>query len=164
MADQIGTRGPVRTYRRAGNAALAVLALTAFHHAYGAIVYDTPWRFHVAIVAPLLGLAIARALYLGGSRSGTPSGIQWTRIAATLILIFPVGLIGLIEGGYNHLVKNLVYFVSGAEAARGLFPPPAYELPDNLLFEATGLAQFPLALVAAYLALIILRRSQAAAA
>lgn len=164
MSDQIRSGIPVRAYRQAGLAAFAVLALTAFHHAYGAIAYDTPWRFHVAIVAPIIGFAIVRALYLGGSRRGTPSGMMWTRVAAVLILIFPVGLIGLVEGGYNHLVKNLVYFVSGAQTAHALFPPPAYELPDNLLFEATGLVQFLLALVAAYFALTILRRSQTAAA
>jgi len=142
-------------YRRAGIAALAVLALTTLHHVVGAILYVTPWRLHIAVVAPILGVAIARALYLGGSRRGTPAGARWTRIAAVLILIFPVGLIGLVEGGYNHLVKNIVYFTAGAQTARAMFPPPAYELPDNLLFEATGIAQFPLALVAAWLLLAL---------
>jgi hypothetical protein len=154
---------PVRAYRLAGLSAFAVLALTAVHHAYGAFVYHTPWRLHVAIVAPLLALAIWRTLYLAGSRRGTPSGILWTRIASGLILIFPVGLIGLVEGGYNHLVKNAVYLLLGAQTATDLFPPPAYELPDNLLFEATGIAQFPLGLLAAYFVLVIVRGPRAAA-
>jgi hypothetical protein len=148
---------PVRAYRLAGLSAFAVLALTAIHHAYGAFVYSTPWRLHVAAVAPVLALAIGRALYLAGSRRGTPSGLGWTRIAAGLILVFPVGLIGLVEGGYNHVAKNAIYFLSGARVARYLFPPPTYELPDNPLFEITGVAQFPLALVAAYFLIVILR-------
>jgi hypothetical protein len=36
-------------------------------------------------------------------------------------------------------------------------------MPDNLLFEATGIAQFPLALVAAYFVIVILRGPRRAA-
>lgn len=164
MPDQTRVQLPVRAYRLAGLSAFAVLALTAIHHAYGAIVYQTPWRLHVAVAAPVLAFAIGRALHLAGSRRGTHSGIIWTRIATGLILIFPVGLIGVVEGGYNHVTKNAIYFLSGARVARGLFPPPAYEMPDNLLFEATGIAQFPLALVAALFVAVILRRAPTAAA
>lgn len=155
MTDSIAARVPADFYRCAGFAALAVLALTTIHHIYGAIIYDTPWRFHIAIVAPVLALAIVRALYLGGSRQGTPSGKLWTMVAAALILIFPVGLIGLVEGGYNHLVKNLAYFAAGEPMARALFPAPAYEMPGDFLFEATGIAQLPLGLLAAWSALAI---------
>jgi hypothetical protein len=158
MSEQVRVLIPISAYRFAGLSTFSVLAMTAFHHAYGAILYDTPWRFHVAVIAPILAAAIARALYLGGSRRGTRSGLLWTRIAAGTILVFPVGLIGLVEGGYNHVIKNLVYFLSGPQIARDLFPPPAYEMPDNFLFEITGIAQLPLALVAAYFAMIVLRR------
>jgi len=163
MSDQVSVEVPVSAYRSAGLAAFAVLGMTAFHHAYGAIVYETPSRFHIAVIAPILALGIVQALYLGGSRRGTRSGSMWTRIAAGLILIFPVGLIGMVEGGYNHVIKNLVYFLSGPQLARGLFPPPAYEMPDNLLFEITGIAQVPLALVAAYWVMIVLRPARDAA-
>ena len=154
---------PVRAYRRAGIAALAVLALTALHHVYGAIIYDTPWRFHVAIIAPILGLVIVLALYLGGSRRGTKSGALWTGIAVALILVFPVVVIGIIEGGYNHVIKNLAYFISGEQTARAVFPPQAYEMPDNVLFEATGILQFPLGLAAFWFSLALLRRRRLAA-
>ena len=30
--------------------AMAVMLLTTVHHSYGAIIYNTPWRHHVAIV------------------------------------------------------------------------------------------------------------------
>jgi len=163
MPEQVEVEVPVRAYRFAGLATFGVLATTSFHHAYGAIVYETPWRFHVAIVAPIFAAAIGQALYLAGSRRGTRSGILWTRIAAGAILMFPVSLIGLVEGGYNHVIKNLVYFLflSGPHAARALFPPPAYEMPDNVLFEATGIAQLLLALIAAYFVIPLLRRPRA---
>ena len=69
----------------------------------------------------------------------------------TLTLIVPVGLIGLFEGGYNHLVKNVLFFggASGATFER-LFPPPAYEVPDNIWFEVTGILQFFVGLYAGY--------------
>jgi len=146
---------PVRAYRRVGLAALSVLALTIVHHVYGAIVYHTAWRLHVAVAAPIAALAIVRALYLGGSKRGTQSGARWTRIAVAMVLILPVGMIGLVEGGYNHLVKTLVFLASGEAAARTLFPPPVYEMPHDLLFEASGIAQLPLALIAAWLTLAL---------
>jgi len=163
MRVQQGTGIPVRAYRRVGLAALSVLALTTIHHIYGAIAYHTPWRLHVAVAAPVAALAIVRALYLAGSQRGTRSGARWTRIAAVIIFVLPVGMIGLIEGGYNHLAKNLVYYGVSARAARALFPPPLYEMPDDLLFEASGIAQLPLALLAAWLTLSLLRRSARAA-
>ncbi len=69
---QVQGEVPVRAYRRAAIAALAVLALTAMHHAYGAIIYDTPWRFHFPNIAPILRFVLA--LYFGDSRRGTKSG------------------------------------------------------------------------------------------
>lgn len=150
----------VRVYRQSGRSTIAILGLTAVHHIDGAIVYHTPWRLHVAVAAPLVALAILGALYAGGSRRGTRAGAAWTRIAGGLILIIPVGLIGLIEGAYNHLAKVLIYFALGGPTARSVFPAPTYEMPSNLFFEATGIAQFPLALVAGFFGVALLRKSR----
>lgn len=162
MSEKIAVKIPAKAYRRTGLAALAVLALTAAHHIYGAIVYETPWRLHVAVVAPIAALAIGRCLYVGGSRQGTRSGTMWTRTALALVLIVPVGLIGLVEGGYNHVVKNLAYWLFGTQAARAMFPAPAYEMPNDFLFEVSGIAQFPLALLVIHFLLPIVRGSLAA--
>jgi len=78
-------------------------------------------------------------------------------LAALLILLFPVAAIGVYEGGYNHVLKSLVYFIRGEGAARALFPPPLYEMPHDHFFEATGIAQFPLSIVTAVLTLPLLR-------
>ena len=73
--------------------------------------------------------------------------------------LIPVLGIGFFEGGYNHVLKNALYF-SGASPpllAR-LFPPPVYELPNDGLFEATGILQFVVGLVAGYRLYGVIRR------
>lgn len=122
--------------------ALATLALTAAHHAYGGVRYDTPWRLHGAFVAVLLGapLLVASSLYRRnrGTRLGRAAG--W--ILAALVLLFPVLIVGGFEGFYNHLVKN-VMFLAGAPLGllQAMFPPPTYELPNDAWFEVSGVLQ-----------------------
>lgn len=41
----------VAAARRTVLGSIAVLLLTTVHHVYGAYIYDTPWRNHVAHVA-----------------------------------------------------------------------------------------------------------------
>lgn len=144
--------------RRAGLAAIALLALTSVHHVYGAIVFDTPWRLHILYAAVPAGILIAALLYFAERRS-RESSIRMLRIvAAAIILIFPVAAIGLYEGGYNHLFKNGVYFLAGEERALAMFPPPTYEMPGDFFFEMTGIMQFPLSIVTAIGTLALLRR------
>ena len=142
----------------AGAAALLLLALTSVHHAYGAAVYGTPWRLHIVYVAVPVAIAIAATLYAGWSRREARVGRAFTWIAAAIILAFPVATIGVFEGGYNHLFKTLVYFGLGEGPARAIFPAPTYEMPDDLVFEVTGIAQFPLAILTAILTVAMLRR------
>jgi hypothetical protein len=142
---------------RAGSAALILLALTTVHHAYGAVVFATPWRLHVLVIVLPVAIAIIVALRQGATMPNRSARRVSTILAALLILLVPVAAIGLFEGGYNHVLKNLVYFVSGEAEARALFPPPLYEMPHDLFFEATGIAQFPLSLATAVLALRLFR-------
>ena len=121
--------------------AYGILLLTSVHHAYGACIYASPWRLHVVV------LAIAAAVVIGAS-----AGVyrRYTGIARTLAfwilcavtLAVPIALIGFFEGGYNHVLKDALYF-GGAprELMRTLFPAPAYELPNSVFFEVTGVAQ-----------------------
>ncbi len=152
-----------RPYLRAGAMAIAVLAMTTIHHVYGAVIYDTPWRLHIVYISAPVAVAIIAALGFGASREGTPAGriASWLAIAA--ILAFPVALIGFFEGGYNHLVKNIVYFARGEEAMMALMPPSLYEpgtveMPNDVIFEMTGIAQFPLS-IATLLAVLRLERA-----
>ena len=145
---------------------LAVLLLTSVHHAYGAYVYSTPWRYHVVPVAG------ATALVLLGARAelrAHPSGPRG-RIARWLFgltaLAVPVLLIGAFEGLYNHVVKDVLYFAGlPAERMARLFPPPKYEMPDDALFEITGVLQVvPAALAARHLYRMVAERSDRPAA
>ena len=136
---------------RVARYALAVLLLTSVHHIYGAYIYDTPWRSHVALVSGLATAAIIGSLLVFRRQ---PDGIAgnmafWVFTAVTLVI--PVVIIGIFEGGYNHVVKNALYF-GGASAAVmcKFFPPPTYELPNDLFFEVTGMLQFFPAMVTGY--------------
>jgi hypothetical protein len=142
---------------RANAAALALLALTAVHHVYGAVAFGTPWRLHVLAIVVPAAIAIFLALRASTAMDGHSAGRLWTVFAALVIFGVPVGVIGIYEGGYNHLLKNLVYFLGGETRALALFPPPTYEMPKDLFFEATGVAQFPLSIAAAVFTIRLLR-------
>lgn len=124
-----------------------LLLLTMLHHAYGAFVYNTPWRLHVVFIATpvLLLVLLLQQYYLHTTRYYK----MWLALYALVVLAFPLIGIGLFEGVYNHLCKNIVWLLSGPGAFYNrLFPSPMYERPDNLVFELTGLLQafmfFPL--------------------
>ncbi len=125
---------------------LATFGLTAVHHIYGGVIYHTPWRHHGAAAAAMLG-GLAYALYVLHRRGRSWAG--WTLSAVALVAA--VAIFGVFEGAYNHVLKNVLYF---GHAPRGvlvrLFPSPRYELPNDALFEITGVAQVvPAALAAA---------------
>jgi hypothetical protein len=147
-------------YLRAGAAALAVLVLTSVHHIYGAAIYQTPWRMHIVYIAAPIGLAIALTYSIGWSWRGSTAGRVATWAGSLIALAFPAAAIGLYEGGYNHVVKNLIYFGFGEGAARTLFSGETYEMPNDFVFEATGVAQFPLAVLTTVLVLKLLRSSR----
>jgi peroxiredoxin len=144
-------------HHRAGAATIALLALTGIHHAYGALAFGTPWRLHIVAIAAPVAIAIVAALHYGTAMSSRRAGQLATGFATLLILLFPVAAIGIYEGGYNHVLKNLVYFMRGEADARALFPPPLYEMPRDVFFEATGIAQFPLSIMTAVRTLPLLR-------
>jgi len=63
--------------------------------------------------------------------------------------------IGAFEGLYNHVIKVVTYFAGlPLELHRELFPPPTYELPNDALFEASGILQV---VPAAYTAVALVR-------
>lgn len=136
--------------RRAALRSIALLALTAVHHAYGGIVYRTPWRIEVAYFALIGALLIGALFYASWKfRHGAVGAIAgWAGIVAAAI---PVGFLGVFEGAYNHVLKNVLYFGGLPMGAfRALFPAPTYELPSDLFFEVTGCAHVFLALLAGF--------------
>ena len=133
---------------KAGASSIFVLVLTSIHHLYGALIYDTPWRMHVVYFSIPAAILIASFLFLAWRYRGKTFGRTAAWLGVVLALVFPVGLIGIYEGGYNHLVKNILYFSGATDLVNQLFPPPNYELPNDLFFELTGIAQLFAALVA----------------
>lgn len=143
--------GFLRTQRRALAAAVAVLILTSVHHVYGAIRYGTPERYHAVLIAALAGAGILGGLALARKRSGTRLGsagwwMFWGTSAGVAVVLF-----GVVEGFYNHLLKVALYLGGLPEASlRRLYPAPTYELPNDLIFEATGVLQVVPAALAGY--------------
>jgi hypothetical protein len=119
--------------------AVAVLLLTDVHHAYGAYVYQTPWRYHVL----LLSIPAMLAILWSHRRLRRRPGAAGARLMLVLVtLIVPVLGIGAFEGFYNHLVKDVIYFRGASPALLNrMFPPPTYEMPSDSFFEITGVAQ-----------------------
>ena len=127
---------------------LAVLLLTTVHHLYGAYVYGTPWRNHVAHVAGLGAAVLVGALLVFKRQGGTTVGRIALGIVMLGTLVLPVIGIGLFEGGYNHAAKLALYFAGSAPAVmQRFFPPPTYELPNDAFFEVTGVLQLVLGLI-----------------
>jgi hypothetical protein len=146
------------------SAALATLLLTSVHHVYGAVVYGTPWRNHAAHVSAVTAVVLVGALLAFRRRAGTPLGTATLWLLMLVTLLLPVIGIGLIEGGYNHALKDALYFggVSRGALLR-LFPPPTYELPNDVFFEVTGVLQVVVGWVAARRLLALFRQRAAVA-
>jgi hypothetical protein len=125
--------------RRALASSVAVFVLTSIHHGYGAYLYQTPWRLHAAIVSGGATLLMAGLLTLFRSRHvGTVA--RWGFVIVGLLVSF-LGF-GIFEGGFNHVVKNVLYLSNASPGFMGrLFPPGLYEMPNDALFEVTGVLQ-----------------------
>lgn len=138
--------------------ALSTLGLTAAHHAYGAHRYGTPWRLHGALVAAGIGLALLAFFAVHRREPRSPSGRAAAWILALATLAFPVIAVGAFEGAYNHVAKNALFFAGAPwDVLAALFPPPAYEMPDDAVFEITGVLQVVPAAFAAREALRLVR-------
>lgn len=128
--------------RRSMEASFAVLLLTSVHHAYGAFVYRTPWRLHMVGVAAVTAGVLLGTLAVLGRKPGGHLGTGAFGLFALTTLAVPVGGVGAFEGLYNHVLKNVLHFGGASEALLlRLFPPPTYELPNDFLFEVTGVLQ-----------------------
>jgi hypothetical protein len=113
----------------------------------------------VIVLPVLLVLILANILYQNHPMTLPGRVSMWLLIGLTLVV--SVGLIGVFEGGYNHLAKDVLYFAGVPRSTFDrLFPAPAYERPDDLWFEVTGVLQFFLGLCAAYYLLRLWRENR----
>ena len=114
---------------------LAVYLITSIHHVYGAWLYDTPWRTHIAYqgFTWLLVCYLIMVIYINWSKRL----LVWAYIVVAGF--FFVGAIGFFEGAYNHVLKNILYFGGLSEDTLHLmYPPPKYLLPNDWFFEISG--------------------------
>jgi hypothetical protein len=152
---RLATSSPTRLAVSLG---LSELLLTSIHHAYGAYAYATFLRLQVVGFAAVVALGIAGLSFAANRHQGQLTGrlLHWINMA--VIVALPVFAIGVAEGGYNHLVKNLVFFTGNSALYDRMFPAPTYEVPTDWFFEVTGIAQFPVGLWAGWAAIAALFR------
>ena len=87
---------------------IALMILTTIHHIYGAAIYNTPWRLHVLTISiPVAGLTFIVYWVLVRNRSKNRF-LFWLFIAVTLLV--SIGMFGVVEGIYNHGLKNILFF------------------------------------------------------
>src|SRR5262245_10997826 len=75
-----------------------VLLLTSVHHIYGAIIYQTPWRYHIVIPSVLAMLFISAMLFLFRKLATARLSAIAFWLAIACIIIIPIFWIGLFEG------------------------------------------------------------------
>lgn len=128
---------------------VATMVITVIHHFHGAYIYAEPFRLHVVFIAvPVKGI-------IAGSYFGVllVQHEKWRDVFRTVFigttLIFSIIAIGLYEGGYNHAVKNLLYFSGVPATFLDRIYPSVYELPNDFIFEFTGVAQLVAGLICA---------------
>jgi len=134
-------------------------AVSSGHHVLGGFLYDTPWRLTVSFWIPALVLLIVSALFVYWRYKDQVVG----QVAVWIVFfggaVFQFGFT-VFECIYSHILKNILFFGGIAQSTLlRLFPPPAYHLPDSLLFELTGIAQV-VGLWAAWLAWRVFRTRQ----
>lgn len=124
----------------------ATMIMTIIHHFYGAYIYKDDFRLHVAIIAiPLIILYLVSYFAFRLSQNKFRKRI-FNSILIYSSLVFSCMAIGIYEGGYNHLVKNILYFSGSPISFLNSIYTSNYQLPDDLFFEVTGLMQFVLGL------------------
>ena len=126
---------------------VALAILTTIHHVYGSVIYNTPWRLHILMMSiPVIILTLILERQLRKKEVSSKCVRFWLLYFITLVP--SLGFIGVFEGIYNHLLKNIMYFGGAGEGLlQTLFPAPTYEMPNDLLFEITGVMQGVIAVV-----------------
>ena len=126
---------------------------TLIHHVYGAYVYDTFWR----VIAPIMVFPVILLLTF----LLFDNLIQTRKYYKKIVFIFVVLLlwiipIGFIEGGYAHVLKNVLFFGNASsEMLHQLFPPEFgktrfFENTNDYFFEISGISQFFVGVYALY--------------
>jgi len=131
-----------RIFRNLMISTIALVLFTSIHHLYGGAIYDTSWR----IIMPLFFFLpmLALTLFLQTVSAGKKS-ILLLLTYTVLTVAGWVIMIGAVEGGYNHVVKNILFFSGASEDLMHTFFPPEFggtklfEIPNDFIFEISGM-------------------------
>ena len=146
MTQSILARAPRSAVYAATLGGLSILIATTIHHVYGAWLFDTPWRLHIVFISIPVALGMVVAVLVAVQGGGSLAGHVASWAFILLNAGFAIALIGLYEGGYNHLLPNIQYVLAVDHPLReGLYDPP-----DDLVFQLSGIAQFVVAAIAAW--------------
>jgi hypothetical protein len=146
-----------KTQQTLSKYSLWLMITTTIHHVYGAYIYHTPDRIHaLAISIPVILLI----LYFDSrfSKSSPPHRTISTILYMVVIFVPTLLLIGVLEGIYNHIFKNILFSFRVSEHTiihtfYGFYDPEIIEIPNDVFFEVTGIAQGFLAIpIAIYFA------------
>lgn len=115
--------------------------ISSAHHWYGAIEYDTPWRASVTYWIAGSVLIVYSLLYVYWRNVDNIAGKISLWLFLFSAVIFQAGFV-FFECVYSHVLKNILFFGGMPQSIlERLYPTPAYHLPDNLIFEFSGLLQ-----------------------
>ena len=146
MVSSILSSAPAGLVNRATATSLAILVMTSVHHVYGAEIFDTPYRLHIVYVSIPVALIILGCVALARRTASETVARAASWLFVVLTGLFAIAAVGFYEGGYNHVIPNIQYVFGVEHTLRaGLYEPP-----DDLVFQLTGVAQFPIALTAAW--------------
>ena len=110
-----------------------------------AYIYNTPERLHVlAISIPVIALTLFFDYLF--KKQPEPRSKLLVGLYGAVILIPSLVLIGILEGVYNHIFKNLLFFSNVPEdiikkVFFGFYDPALVEMPNDIIFELTGMLQ-----------------------
>lgn len=129
------------------NYSLFLMVLTSVHHVYGAYVYHTTWRLHVLFVSvPTIIIILAFSRYFQKTDNFRRNIRYW--FYWSYILLIAVLSLGVFEGLYNHVLKNILFFCGANRSVLMMFfPSPTYEMPNDFFFELTGILQGVIAVI-----------------
>ncbi len=132
----------------------ALLYATTFvHHIYGGLAFRSTERTVLAVVFSVAFL-VTYLIYRGASAR------RWAATAYWLVVYgFWVGLLGLFEGFYNHILF-VVLRASGYTGLDRLYGAASdARISDNLFFQATGVLTFVFAVVLGLTPLLARKRA-----
>jgi hypothetical protein len=118
------------------------------HFAFGARIYDDPSRYHVVVPAIIAFAITAGLAALYASRGGWLA--LW--LLALAVAVPFVGVFGLYHGGFSHALKLLCFYGGMApDRVESIFDSPDFAMPNDAVFEVSGLATLLVAGMITYL-------------